>query len=74
MNIYKRTPATEIAEVSVTTFFCYVGPYVSWNQYDLSKRTDLYLELDYARASGAIASSTLASNNVGGTIGIRHQF
>ena len=48
--------------------------YIVWNQYDLSKRTNLYAEADYTRAQGDLTSSTLAKSQVGATVGIRHTF
>ena len=47
---------------------------VLWNQYDFSRRTSVYLELDNARSSGGISQSTLASNSVGGSLGLKHLF
>ena len=47
--------------------------YVLWNQYDFTKRTNAYAELDYTRASGDL-STGVSANNVGGTVGVRHLF
>lgn len=48
--------------------------YVLFNQYDLSKRTNLYLELDQSRAKGDLVTTAVSSTNVGVTAGVRHSF
>ena len=48
--------------------------YVLWNQYNLSKHTNLYLELDYARAKDGMVTTGDAANNFGTTVGMRHIF
>lgn len=47
--------------------------YVLFNQYDLSKRTNLYAEVDYTKAKGDLASGVSATN-IGGVVGVRHTF
>ena len=48
--------------------------YVLWNQYDFSKRTAAYVELDQTRVQGDLTSASLATNNFGATVGVRHSF
>jgi predicted porin len=48
--------------------------YVLFNEYSMSKRTNLYASIDYAKASGDLVSSTAGPNNTGVTVGMRHRF
>jgi predicted porin len=46
---------------------------VLFNEYNLSKRTNLYGIIDHAKASNDLVATT-KSTNVGITAGIRHTF
>lgn len=48
--------------------------YVLFNEYYLSKRTNLYGSLDFADANGAITSSSVKNTNTGVMVGMRHFF
>jgi predicted porin len=48
--------------------------YVLLNSYALSKRTNLYGIVDYAKAQGDITSSSVSDTNIGFTVGMRHSF
>lgn len=48
--------------------------YVLLNSYALSKRTNLYGIVDYAKAQGDITSATVSDTNIGFTVGMRHSF
>lgn len=48
--------------------------YVLLNSYALSKRTNLYGIVDYAKAQGDITSATVSNTNIGFTVGMRHTF
>ncbi len=47
---------------------------VLWNQYDLSKRTNLYAALDHGKSDGALKSASVSDTSLGVTVGIRHTF
>jgi predicted porin len=47
---------------------------VLWNQYDLSKRTNLYAAVDHGKSDGALKSASVSGTNLGVTVGIRHTF
>lgn len=47
--------------------------YILFNDYALSKRTNLYASVDQGRSTGALAQA-VSNNNTGITTGIRHSF
>lgn len=48
--------------------------YVVFNEYYLSKRTNLYGVVDYTKADGDLTAASVSSNSTGVMAGVRHQF